>query len=595
MKWLLVTGAPCADIGKGSLCAAIARILRRNGHDTAYQKLEPCLQRSLADVPNGAIGEIVRLDDGRRVDFDVARVLFYAPGTALGTSPDLSLWHCLQANKNGNAAPSPRIAAETAAGIAQCIPMENDFLVVEIGGTLGEQEHRILLDGLVRALGQPTQHLVVGAILCNPSGRKTTKPLQISLDMSPIPPDVVFLRGGGNAELDALNAYGRCCRFVRVGESVNPVNAYMDALDVAAIPHLRKDANDPQRQRHNRRGVVGIYGDVMESRRYESLALRIDCWSGGRIKMVNGNDAEENLCGVVVARQTKFHCPLPMLHISADTVKNRPDWAGTADAPRGDVFDFLLAAESSLGESPKSSYIADEFAKEYIARSQEGALRDHGIMDKIVWGCLPEGDSLRAARILDIGCGYGRWVPRLIEKGAAEIVGVEPSHKMREVIEKQKFSRFRLLATSIENAPLEGFFDAALALMSLDHVVDLPRTANLISSHLKPGGRLIITTEHPWRTSTGINRWRTHPEDNSRRQAIVDGYHNEGPRVFRWFGRPEPVVVQHRTIETWIRVLRDADFNILSVHEPVSPAPKDGGVPRFWLLCAEKKGAQERT
>ncbi|MBC6423765.1 MAG: hypothetical protein GDA43_08390 [Hormoscilla sp. SP5CHS1] len=74
-----MTGAPCADIGKGSLCAALARKWHQCGKQIAYQKLDPCLQRSLADVPSGAVGEIVHLADGRRVDFDVARVLFYAP------------------------------------------------------------------------------------------------------------------------------------------------------------------------------------------------------------------------------------------------------------------------------------------------------------------------------------------------------------------------------------------------------------------------------------------------------------------------------------------------------------------------------------
>ena len=89
MKWFLVTGAPCADIGKGSLCAALARKWHQCGQKIAYQKLEPCLQRSLDGVPSGAVGEIVRLADGRCVDFDVARVLFYAPHTI--TRPIVSL------------------------------------------------------------------------------------------------------------------------------------------------------------------------------------------------------------------------------------------------------------------------------------------------------------------------------------------------------------------------------------------------------------------------------------------------------------------------------------------------------------------------
>jgi len=79
-----------------------------------------------------------------------------------------------------------------------------------------------------------------------------------------------------------------------------------------------------------------------------------------------------------------------------------------------------------------------------------------------------------------------------------------------------------------------------------------------------------------------------------RRQGIIDGYCDEGPRVFTWFGRPEPVVVQHRTIETWIRVLRNAGFNILAIREPASSDPKDGNNPRFLLLCAETSASSEK-
>ena len=590
MEWFLVTGAPNADIGKGSLCAAVARRLERGGHSVAYQKMEPCLQKSLDRVPNGSVGEIVRLNDGRCADFDVARVLFYAPQTALGSTPDLSLWRCL--NENGQVdLPSPRIIAETAAGIAGHIPSGSDFLVVEVGGTLGEPEHRILLDGLVHALGLPSQHLVVGSILRDPSGRKTTKPLQICLGLSAISPDVIFIRGAATADLMPLTSgFGKACRFVRIDESINPVRACMAALDAAYIPHLQADEFDPQHEIKERRGAVGIHGDTVESRRYESLGMRIDCWSKGRIGLINGSDAKEKLCGIIAAGKAKFQCALPMLQISAADTEKRSDWEGHADAPRGDVADFVRAAESFLdGASPESAYVNDAFVREYIARSRSGELRDHGIMDKIAWQYLPKGNALRSARILDIGCGYGRWAARLISEGAGAIVGVEPSPQMCDELRSRKLPRFQLLQAGIETATIEGFFDVALAMMSLDHVSDLPSVARLISAHLKPKGRLIVTTEHPWRTSTGANRWRTHPEDALRRQAIVDNYCSEGSRIFTWFGRPEPVVVQHRTIETWTRVLIGAGLGILSIHEPASSDSRDGGVPRFWLLCAEKK------
>ena len=591
MNWTLVTGAPCADIGKGSLCAALARQFEKMGSRVAYQKLEPCLQRSLADIPNGAVGEIIRLPDGRYVDFDVARVLFYAPSTTLGPKPDLSLWHCINEASNEEGAQAPRIVADIAAGLSIHLPDGEGELIVEVGGSLGEAEHRILLDALVHALGRPNLHMVIGAIVQEPSGRRTTKPIQLSLRSSPVPPDVVLLRGARNIELATLeDAFGSLCQFTSVREFVNAVEGYLEMLSgIGIFEECPADATAGQLKRDGKSpgGVIAMYGDVLESRRYESLALRIDRWSNGRVKLVNGCGNKERPIGVILVGASDSDVSVPVLRISTDNQTQRPDWRGTADDPEGPLAEFLRAAEVSSTILARSAYTIDGFAREYIARSRNGQLKDHDLLDPIIWSLLPPEDQLQSLRILDIGCGYGRWTTRLLEKGVSEVVGIEPSPQMYGSLVEQQVPGLRLLRANIEDAVLEGYFDVALALMSLDHVVDLPRAIQLVADHLRPHGRVIITTEHPWRTCTEGARWRECPTDSARRQGIVENYHDEGPRTYTWFGRGEPVVVQHRTVETWIRVVRDAGLNILSVREPVSLDPRDGNVPRYWVLCAE--------
>ena len=590
MNWTLVTGAPCADIGKGSLCAALARKLERMGKKIAYQKLEPCLQQSLSDIPNGAIGEIVRLPDGRYVDFDVARVLFYAPRTTLGEKPDLSLWHFISTTRKDKDRHAPRIVAEVAAGLADYIPHGGDHLIVEVGGSHGEPEHQIILEALAHVLGRASQHIVIGAIVREPSGRKTTKPIQICMGLSPIPPDVVVLRDAGDIELTTLKSYfGERCQLVQVDESANTVESYLTALDTAKIEGPSADETPKSRegQRHSVRDVVAIYGDMLESRRYESLELRIDCWSDGRVKLIDGRDIKANPIGVVLVGASTLDVTVPVLRIPADNSEQRPDWMGTADRPDGPVATFLRAAEASSTNERRSAYTIDGFVSEYISRSRSGELKDHGLLDPIIWSLLPRGDQLRSCRILDVGCGYGRWTTRLLREGVSEVVGIEPSAQMSSALAAQQLPRFRLLQVGIEDAVLDGFFDFVLALMSLDHIVDLPCVIQRIADHLKPNGRVIITTEHPWRTCTEGSRWRVCPTDPGRRQGIVGNYCDEGPRVFTWFGRGEPVVVQHRTLETWVHVVREAGLNVVAIREPASLDPRDGNVPRFWLLCAE--------
>ena len=308
------------------------------------------------------------------------------------------------------------------------------------------------------------------------------------------------------------------------------------------------------------------------------------------MRVVNWHDIKEDPIGVVLVGESGLDVNVPVLRISTDNMEQRPDWMGTADQPDGPVVEFLRVTEASPTNSTseqRSAYTIDGFVSEYISRSRNGELRDHDLLDPIIWSLLPKGDHLRSCRILDVGCGYGRWVTRLLRKGVSEIVGIEPSPQMSTALTAQKLTGFRLLQVDIEEAVLDGFFDVALALMSLDHVVDLPCAIQHVADHLKPNGRVIITTEHPWRTCTEGHRWRVCPTDPGRRQAVVGNYRDEGPRVFTWFGRDEQVVVQHRTLETWVRVVREAGLNVLTIQEPASLDPRDGDVPRFWLLCAE--------
>ena len=125
------------------------------------------------------------------MDFDVARVLFYAPDTILGDMPDLSLWHCICTRGESKESHAPRIVAEIAAGLANYVPLGEDHLIIEVGGSHGEPEHRVILEALAYALGPPNRHIVIGAIVREPSGRKTTKPIQIGLGLSPVPPELV--------------------------------------------------------------------------------------------------------------------------------------------------------------------------------------------------------------------------------------------------------------------------------------------------------------------------------------------------------------------------------------------------------------------
>jgi 2-polyprenyl-3-methyl-5-hydroxy-6-metoxy-1,4-benzoquinol methylase len=234
----------------------------------------------------------------------------------------------------------------------------------------------------------------------------------------------------------------------------------------------------------------------------------------------------------IVAPQT-----IPALHIvPAEARQNnrdpghRPDWWGTAAAPSGPVASFVetvLTAHTEAAAVTELAYADEGFASAYLAASAAGDLRDHRALDDLVAAALLSGERLSSARILDIGCGAGRWAVRLAEAGAREVVGVEPAPTMARAAKARGLPRFVVHACPIERYVLEGTFDAVPASMSLDHVDQVEVVLRRITRHLAPRGSVVITTEHPLRTAPlDGERWTEAPGGS--RAARVRDYGREG-------------------------------------------------------------------
>lgn len=616
MSWILVTGGVCSGIGKGCVAAMVARISARAGLHTAYQKLEPCLQGDIEALPNTCFGEIVRAPSGACFDGDVARAAFYVPGFTPAEGSDLSLGRLMASLlERTRGAASPRF--QDLDRMLEPLAPRTALTVVEVGGTAGEMEHRILCEALWRALGRPALHVHLTAIVLEPGGRRTTKPAQLSLESLRIPADLVLVRGAG-ADDEALaplrTAAGAEVPVVRLPEDGDwPERAAMQALCsrpaaelfhrrlgfVAGADHLF-EAAPPGEQTLE----VAIVHDGAGADGYASLAHRLRAWSRGclRLRWQTRPDLPPDVRGVIRVGERppaslQHPEPVPMLQIAPEEQgrrcrdpEARPDWSGTADAPEGAVADFVRAVISAMpsasGEAP-SAYADDGFASVYLAADERGELRDHGALDDLVARALPAGERLKRARILDVGCGAGRWAARLVAAGAREVVGVEPAPPMARAAAARGLDRFELHACPVEHYEPTGLFDAVLASMSLDHVEDLAPVLQRLAEHLVPHGRLIVTTEHPLRTSP-LNGVRWVQEANGTRAARVRDYGREGFRAFRWFRHPAVVRVYHRPMAAWFQLLREAGLDLVAIGEPVSSEPRDAGNPRFWLLVAER-------
>ena len=589
-RWILITGGVASGLGKGCLAAMVARSLFRAHGNVAYRKIEPCLQGELGPLPNDAFGEIVAAPDGGWWDADAARVAFFVGASA--DVSDQSLGHALAhaGRSAGELEPAPRLLDRVSSGLVLGI-QDARQLVVEVGGTAGEIEHRVVVEALLNRLGTPTLHLHVTA-WATVGGRTSTKPAEVSLRALPLPPDAIFVR---NAE--GTTASCRLRDAIVVADDEWPERAWHHAIGhIAELLGRRMEfplEPDPLFEAVHAGPVpVRLVTDVSHPDAYASLATRLRTWSRGRIVILGPDDvtpaAGEIRIGERPPPASNAAVRLDIVPVEMGAAPRdraaRPDWLGSADAPAGAVHDFVRSV-LELREVPPlvQGYSADAFAEIYCARSVVGSLRDHAVVDPTIERALPVGARLARSRVLDLGCGWGRWAQRLTARGAM-VVGIEPSESMAARARDLRLERFELHVGSALDVPLTGSFDVILACLSLDHEAALAAVLHRLSHLLTPRGRLIASTEHPLRTATMRGGRRS-----ADRSARVRDYLLPGPRDHGWFGRGERVRVHHRTVEEWVSTLSGAGLRVVSIHEP-GDASTDAGVPRFWTLVAERPG-----
>ncbi len=112
------------------------------------------------------------------------------------------------------------------------------------------------------------------------------------------------------------------------------------------------------------------------------------------------------------------------------------------------------------------------------------------------------------ARVLDVGCGVGRWSRRLAARGAA-VTGVDLSAAMVAEAERRTAAAglggcCRFLVSDLATLRLGETFRFALGVTVLQHIVDPVRVAAALArlrAHLDPGGRLVLLEAAPTRSA----------------------------------------------------------------------------------------------
>jgi len=142
------------------------------------------------------------------------------------------------------------------------------------------------------------------------------------------------------------------------------------------------------------------------------------------------------------------------------------------------------------------SYGMPRFYNAYIQATQRRAL--------LPWLRVAAGD-----RVLDVGCGVGRWSLAMARRGA-DVTGVDLSPSMvaeasRRAEAEGLSARCRFRPADVAELDLDGPFDRIVVVTVLQHILEVARLDAAISrlaSRLRPGGRLVALEAAPTRRQT---------------------------------------------------------------------------------------------
>jgi CTP synthase len=241
-KYIFVTGGVVSSLGKGLAAASIGALLEARGLKVTLQKLDPYINIDPGTMSPFQHGEVYVLDDGAETDLDLGHYERFT-SNRLSRASNWTTGRIYQAvidkERRGDYLGKtiqviPHITDEIKSAI-KAVTADNDVVIVEIGGTVGDIESLPFLEA-IRQLGNEVGrenavyvHLTLVPYIAA-AGELKTKPTQHSVKELlglGIQPDVLLCRSEKPLSLEIKK---KIALFCNVSE-----DAVITAQDVPTI------------------------------------------------------------------------------------------------------------------------------------------------------------------------------------------------------------------------------------------------------------------------------------------------------------------------------------------------------------------------
>ena len=163
------------------------------------------------------------------------------------------------------------------------------------------------------------------------------------------------------------------------------------------------------------------------------------------------------------------------------------------ESPAGHEFSVRVAEADGRPVASANDY--DSFAEAYTAETEANLINGYYIRPAI----LDLAGDVAGRRILDAGCGSGPLSAALRDRGAV-VTGLDSSAGMLELARRRLGPAADLRLADL-GSPLpfgDGAFDDVVAALVLHYLQDWTAPLAELRRVLKPGGRLIVSVDHPF-------------------------------------------------------------------------------------------------
>ncbi len=172
----------------------------------------------------------------------------------------------------------------------------------------------------------------------------------------------------------------------------------------------------------------------------------------------------------------------------------------------------------------------------------------------------------RFDRVLDVGCGEGRFCRRLRERHAVtDVTGIDPTQPLLNTALRRDPDGTYIRADA-ESLPFpDRHFDLVVSYFTLIDIPDLDKAVSEMARVLQGGGTLLIANLNPFITACGGAAWVR--DGAGRKQFVrVNRYLEEHSDWLAWRGIR--ILNHHRPMSRYMTVLLDAGLQLIRFEEP---------------------------